>query len=106
MGLSLTENVQAVMSALDEVSAGLHRNACKDTHHRHMTEVVVVHHFHDLQHTMVGGHSHQPLSWGHDLTHMNTCGALALNYHLGKVICSMNSSTRETPLPLTTTLRR
>ncbi len=73
MGLRLTQNIQAVKSALDEVSAGLHKIACKDTHHRHMTEVVVVHHFHDLQHTVVGGHSHQPRSWGHDLTHMNTC---------------------------------
>ena len=56
-----------------------------------MTEVVVVHHFHDLQHAVVGGHSHQPLSWGHHLTHMNTCGALALDHHLGQVICGMNS---------------
>ena len=67
------EHVQAVMSALGEVSAGLPKIACKETHHWHMTEVVVVHHFHNLQHTVVGGHSHQPLSWGHDLPHMNTC---------------------------------
>ena len=53
-----------------------------------MTEVVVVHHLHDLQHTVVGCHCHQPCGRCHDLMYMDIRRALALYHYLGQVVCT------------------
>lgn len=66
----------------------MHDRKLASTHHRNMTEVVVIHHLHDLQHTVVWGHGHQFLCRCHDLMHWYTGRALALYHNFGQVICN------------------
>ena len=53
-----------------------------------MAEVVVIHHGHDLKYTVVGSDCHQPAGWCHDILHMNTGGAFALDDYFCQVICT------------------
>ena len=58
------------------------------THHGDMTDVLVHHESHGLQHAAVGRHRHQLALGGHDLCHVQSGRALAHHNHLGQVICT------------------
>ena len=63
-------------------------SAQPEAHHWNMAKVVVIHHLHNLEHTVVWCDCHQPCSRRHDVLDMYICGALALDNHLSQVICT------------------